>query len=50
MTYRVGDAMGEKDYKDLLKTPNAVAEWTPLLASNAAHLARLLKQKRYPGV
>jgi multimeric flavodoxin WrbA len=50
VTYWVGEAMGNKDYKDLLKTPKAVAEWTPLLASNAAHLARLLKQKRYPGV
>jgi multimeric flavodoxin WrbA len=50
VTYWVGEAMGEKEYKDLLKTPKAVAEWTPLLASNAAHLARLLKQKRYPGV
>jgi multimeric flavodoxin WrbA len=50
VTYWVGEAMGNKDYKDLLKTPKAVAEWTPLLASNAAHLARLLKQKRYPRV
>ena len=49
VTYWVGEAMGEKDYKDLLRTPNAVAEWTPLLASSA-HLARLIKQKRYPGV
>src|SRR5262245_18444789 len=30
-------------------TPKAVAEWTPVLASNAAHLARLLKASRYPG-
>src|ERR1700684_2371358 len=50
VTYWVGEAMGGKDYKDLLRTPKAVAEWTPLLASNTAHLARLLKQKRYPGV
>lgn len=49
-TYWVGEAMGSKDYNDLFKTPKAVADWTPLLASNATHLARLLKQKRYPGV
>ena len=50
VTYWVGEAMGSKDYKDLFRTPKAVAEWTSLLASNTAHLARLLKQKRYPGV
>jgi multimeric flavodoxin WrbA len=49
-TYWVGEAMGSKEYKDLIKTPKAVAEWNPLLASNAAHLARLLKERNYPGV
>ena len=49
-TYWVGEAMGSKEYKDLFKTPKAVAEWTPLLAANAVHLARLLKARRYPGV
>ncbi len=49
-TYWVGEAMGKKDYKDLLTTPKAVAEWNPLLASNAAHLAQLLKNDTYPGV
>jgi hypothetical protein len=48
--YWVGEAMGSKDYNDLFKTPKAAADWTPLLASNATHLARLLKQKRHPGV
>jgi hypothetical protein len=33
----------------LKKTPEAVAAWTPMLASNAAHLARLLKKEGYPG-
>jgi hypothetical protein len=42
--------MGDKDYKDLAKAPKAVAEWTPMLASNAAHLARLLKNANYPGI
>src|SRR3981081_3832433 len=49
VTYWVGEAMGDKNYKDLKATPKAVAEWTPLLASNAAHLARLLKESGYPG-
>jgi hypothetical protein len=41
--------MGSKNYVDLPKTPKAVAEWTPVLASNAAHLASLLKKSGYPG-
>src|SRR4030081_2865882 len=49
VTYWVGEAMGGKNYIDLPKTPKAVAEGTPVLASNAAHLARLLKESSYPG-
>jgi multimeric flavodoxin WrbA len=49
-TYWVGEAMGEKDYKDLLRTPSALAKWNPMLASNVAHLARLLKGENYPGI
>jgi multimeric flavodoxin WrbA len=49
-TYWVGEAMGSKEYKDLFKTPKAVAEWTPLLASNAIHLARVLRARKYPGL
>lgn len=49
VTYWVGEAMGDKNYVDLKTTPKAVAEWTPVLASNAAHLANLLKTSRYPG-
>jgi multimeric flavodoxin WrbA len=48
-TYWVGEAMSGKEYKDLLETPKAVADWTPLVASNAVHLARLLKGENYPG-
>src|SRR5215813_5545855 len=33
----VGEAMGSVNYIDLKKTPKAVADWTPMLASNAAH-------------
>lgn len=50
VTYWVGEAMGEKEYKDFKQAPKAIAEWTPMLASNAAHLARLLKEKNYPGI
>lgn len=49
-TYWVGEAMGSKDFKDLPETPKVVAQWTKMLASNTAHLARLLKTQQYPGV
>jgi multimeric flavodoxin WrbA len=49
VTYWVGEAMGSVNYIDLKKTPKAVADWTPMLASNAAHLARLLSKSGYPG-
>ena len=49
VTYWVGEAMSDKNYVDLKKTPKAVAQWTPVLASNAAHLAKLLKRTGYPG-
>jgi multimeric flavodoxin WrbA len=49
-TYWVGEALGSKDYKDLREPPKAVAGWTKMLASNTAHLARLLKGAQYPGV
>ena len=50
VTYWVGEAMTEKDYKDLSATPRALKKWTPMLASNATHLARLLKRQPYPGL
>ena len=50
VTYWVGEAMGSVDYKDLKKTPDKVAQVNAMLASNAAHLARLLKAENYPGV
>lgn len=49
VTYWVGEAMTSKNYIDLTETPKAVAEWTPVLASNSAHLAKLLKASTYPG-
>ncbi len=48
--YWVGEAMGDKDFKDLKQTPAKVEETAAMLASNAAHLAALLQQKPFPGV
>ncbi|WP_293883200.1 flavodoxin family protein [Sphingomonas sp.] len=48
--YWVGEAMGKVDFKDLEKTPDKVLETAAMTASNAAHLARLLKGETYPGV
>lgn len=50
VAYWVGEAMGSTDYKDLKKTPEKVRQTIDMLASNAAHLAGLLKQRTYPGV
>ena len=49
-TYWVGEAMGKTDFKDLPEIPNKVAETAKAAASNAAHLAALLKREAYPGV
>ncbi len=48
--YWVGEAMGDIDFKDLKKTPDKVLETAAMAASNAAHLAVLLKNEPYPGV
>jgi hypothetical protein len=48
--YWVGEAMGRIDFKDLPKVPDKVTETAMMLASNAAHLAGLLKSQAYPGV
>ena len=45
--YWNGEAMHTTDYKDLDKTPDAVAKTTASLAANAAHLASLLKGNGY---
>jgi multimeric flavodoxin WrbA len=47
-TYWNDEAMGSRDYKDLEETPEAVASATKALVSNAAHLAKLLRQSPYP--
>lgn len=48
--YWVGEAMGSTNFKDLRKTPKKVQQAADMLASNAAHLARLLQVKKYPGI
>ena len=50
VTYWVGEAQGDKEYKDFKKAPKVVADTTAMLASNTAHLARLLKAATYPGL
>ena len=49
-TYWVGEAMGSTVYKDLPRAPEVIDKWNRMLASNAAHLARLLKREAYPGI
>lgn len=46
--YWVGEAMHGTDFKDLEKRPETVIKTAGIVASNAAHLARLLKSAPYP--
>jgi multimeric flavodoxin WrbA len=48
--YWVGEAMGSTDFKELDEVPEKVASAASQTASNAAHLARLLKRQAFPGV
>ncbi|QPC91592.1 flavodoxin family protein [Mesorhizobium sp. INR15] len=48
--YWVGEAMGDVNYIDLPAAPEAVVGMIEMAASNAAHLAKLLKVKHYPGL
>lgn len=47
--YWVGEAMGSVDFKDLDHRPRKVTTTAKMVAANAAHLARLLKDAPYPG-
>jgi hypothetical protein len=42
--------MGKTDFKDLPAVPDRVQETAAMAASNAAHLAGLLRGSAYPGV
>jgi multimeric flavodoxin WrbA len=46
--YWVGEAYGSVDFKDLEETPETVAKTAKMLATNAAHLAGLLKGSPIP--
>jgi hypothetical protein len=50
VTYWNDEAMKSepRDYKDLPETPEKLASTTKTVATNAAHLARLLKGAEYP--
>ncbi|WP_114227393.1 MULTISPECIES: flavodoxin family protein [Sphingomonas] len=48
--YWVGEAMHKTDFNQLPATPKEVQQTAAMLASNAAHLAKLLKGEAYPGV
>ena len=48
--YWVGEAMGRVDFKDLDETPDKVLKTAAITASNAAHLAKLLKADGYAGI
>jgi multimeric flavodoxin WrbA len=49
VSYWVGRAMQGTDYKDLKATPTEVIVATDMLASNVAHLAKILSEHPYPG-
>jgi multimeric flavodoxin WrbA len=48
VTYWVGEAMQPTDYQDVEPSPEKTAQTTRTLATNAAHLARLLRSSGYP--
>ncbi|MCV7098136.1 flavodoxin family protein [Mycobacterium kubicae] len=47
-TYWNGPAMESTNYEDLDEVPEQIASTTATAARNAAHLARTLKERRYP--
>ena len=49
MTYWVGEAMGDTDYKDLKKPYKKTVSATRMMVRNAVHLAKMLDQETYPG-
>ncbi|HEV7247298.1 MAG TPA: NAD(P)H-dependent oxidoreductase [Shinella sp.] len=49
VTYWVGEAMGSVNFVDLKEIPEVVQSTLDLVARNTAHVARLLKEKAYPG-
>jgi multimeric flavodoxin WrbA len=50
VSYWVGEAMGSTDFNELPNIPEKVEQTAAMVASNAAHVAALLKERPYPGV
>jgi len=50
VSYWVGEAMGKTDFNELPAVPDKIRQTAAMVASNAAHLAALLKERPYPGV
>ena len=48
--YWVGEAMNKKDFKDLPEVPEVTRKTAQMVASNAVHLAQLLKSQPYPAL
>ncbi|RDJ03151.1 flavodoxin family protein [Rhizobium grahamii] len=49
VSYWVGEAMGNVNFVDLDKVPEAVTKMVDTLARNTVHLANLLRRVQYPG-
>lgn len=49
ISYWVGEAMAKTDFNQLPGVPEKVQSTAAMAASNAAHLAGLLKERPYPG-
>jgi multimeric flavodoxin WrbA len=48
--YWVGEAMQKRNFVDLPQVPEPVRNGAEMLASNAVHLANMLKERPYPGI
>ena len=48
--YWVGEAMHKKDFKDLESVPKVIRDTAQMVASNATHLAAMLKDRPYPAM
>ncbi len=48
--YWVGEAMNHKDFNQLPEVPEVTRKTAKMVAANAVHLARLLKQSPYAGM
>jgi hypothetical protein len=49
VSYWVGEAMGSVDFVDLDPVPEKVTNAISMMCRNGVHLARFLRENRYPG-